>query len=105
MHCGTAEPGSELESLRTENAALAQLLEIATALSAKRSLPQLLQASIEAAVALSGASSADLQLCDEGTDTMRLVAQTGLGLACLDQFEWARQAAGSVCWEVRRRGV
>jgi signal transduction histidine kinase len=100
-----AEPGSELESLRTENAALAQLLEIATALSAKRSLPQLVQASVDAAVALSGASSADFQLYDETSDTMRLVAQTGFGVAFLDQFEWARQATGSLCWEVRRRGV
>jgi len=100
----TADPRSEVEGLRAENAALAQLLELSTGLLSKRSLPDLLQASVEAAMVLTGAASADFQLYDSANDTWQLAAQRGFQAAFLDQFEWSRRATACACREAQRSG-
>ncbi len=95
---------SRQRRLAAENAQLVRLHALGTDLLSKRAMQELLQSSVDAAVALTGATSAALQLHDEDKDELQLVAQHGLEQGLAEQFRVVGRGSSSTFAEVLRSG-
>ena len=72
--------------LAAENAALLRLHEVGMRPVTRDTMPGLLQAVVEAAVAVADAGMGLLQIIDPATQTLRVAAQTGFGSEFLDRL-------------------
>ncbi|WP_386065858.1 ATP-binding protein [Tahibacter sp. UC22_41] len=72
--------------LAAENAALLRLHEVGMRPATRDTMPGLLQAIVEAAVAVADAGMGLLQIIDPATQTLRVAAQTGFGAEFLDRL-------------------
>lgn len=88
--------------LAADHAALLQLHELNARLLRQEDLAELLDATVGAAVALTGASKGTLQLLDAETNALRIVAQHGFGPAFIEHFSLV-QDGPAVCGEAMRR--
>ena len=89
--------------LAADNAALVRLHELSGDLLGQGALPEILQAALDAAVALAGAQMGTLQLHDAQSNVLQIVAQSGFDEAFFEFFKIVRANAPSVCGEALRR--
>lgn len=69
--------------------------ELSTLLTATSDLPIILQDVLDATMELQGADFGDVQLYDDATETLKIVAHRGVGQAFLDYFETVDANDGS----------
>lgn len=90
--------------LAAEHAALARLHEVSTRLVSEDALPTLLQAVVDAAIAVSDAHMGNVQLYDAAAHSLRIVAHRGFQQPFLDYFEVV-QCGTAICGEALRLGM
>lgn len=93
---------SNRRKLLDENVALTKLHEISARLGREEELPTLLQAIIDAAIALSGANRGILQLYNLKNQTLVIAAHKGIEPTFLQHFQEVDVNSGTVCAEVLR---
>lgn len=92
------ERRSAEEQLAADHAALLQLHELNARLLRQDDLADLLRATVNAAVALTGANKGTMQLFDDRTKALRIVAQHGFGSAFIEHFSLVHDQP-AVCGE------
>ena len=90
---------------RNEYAAIARLYELGSRLTAQPDLPALLEEVLEATMELEGADFGRIQLYDEGSQSLRIVAHRGVGPDFLDHFAQADAKDTSACGRALRTGT
>jgi DNA-binding response OmpR family regulator/nitrogen-specific signal transduction histidine kinase len=95
---------SRQRRLAAENALLVRLHNVGADLLEKRAMPELLQAAVDAAVALTGASLGDLQLYDDEADVLQLAAQRGFNAELAEHLRIVERCSSSAFAEVLRSG-
>lgn len=91
------------QAIQESEAQFRQLHEVSTRLLGKDDLPTLLQAVVDAAIAITGAQKGTVQLHDEATSTLRIVAHRGFEQPFLEHFSVVHDGP-AVCGEARKRG-
>jgi signal transduction histidine kinase/DNA-binding response OmpR family regulator len=93
------------EQLAADHARLLGLHEIGARLLRQDALSEMLQAAVEAAVALARADKGTIQIYDVATQSLRIVSQVGFDQAHLKQFATVHDTSPAVSAEaMRRRG-
>ncbi|MCY0725721.1 hypothetical protein OVW19_28690, partial [Klebsiella pneumoniae] len=78
--------GKKAATTRVELSSMIRLGELSTRLTATTDLPSLLYEMLDATIELQGADFGDVQLYDEATGTLKIVAHRGLDQVFLDYF-------------------
>lgn len=95
-----------LSRLRRENlASMSRLHELSTRMTAKSDLPSLLQEVLDGMMELQGADFGDVQLYDDATATLKIVAHRGVDQAFLDYFASVDAGDTSACGLALRAGA
>jgi PAS domain S-box-containing protein len=89
---------------RDELASMSRLHELSTRLTAMSDLPSILHEVLDATMQLQGADFGDVQLYDEATGTLKIVAHRGVGQEFLDYFEIVDASDTSACGLALREG-
>jgi PAS domain S-box-containing protein len=89
---------------REELIGLLHLHEISTKLVAQADLPSLLDAILEAAIALTGADKGNIQLVDSVTGALKIYAQRGFQSPFLKFFEEVHHGRGASCGAAKETG-
>ena len=87
-----------------ELASMSRLHELSTRLTAMSDLPSILHEVLDATMELQGADFGDVQLYDEATGTLKIVAHRGVGQEFLDYFEIVDASDTSACGLALREG-
>jgi two-component system CheB/CheR fusion protein len=88
----------------TDIAALTRLHDLATQMTSKQARQKVLQASLDAAIELTRSHMGTLQIYDEPTKTLRLVAHRGFRQPFLERFASVSIESNSTCGEALKRG-
>jgi PAS domain S-box-containing protein len=91
------------ERLSAAHKALARLFELSVMPASDDAMPALLQATVETAIDVIGADKGNLQLYDEATGNLRIVAHCGFERPFLDHFAVVRGADSAGSEAARRR--
>jgi PAS domain S-box-containing protein len=91
------------DTLSAAHRALARLFELSVMPADKGAMPALLQATVDAAIELTGADMGNLRVYDEETGGFKLVAHRGLERGFLEHFAVSWHAASAVAEAVRNR--
>ena len=86
-------------------ASVERLHELSTRLTAKSDLPSVLQEVLDAIIELQGADFGDVQLYDDATGTLKIVAHRGMDQAFLDYFKSVDASDTSACGLALRSGA
>jgi PAS domain S-box-containing protein len=89
------------ESLSAAHKALARLFELSVMPAGPEAMPALLQATIDTAIEVTDADMGNLQLYDEATESLRIVAHHGFERPFLDHFAIVR-GGDAACGEAVR---
>jgi GAF domain-containing protein len=83
--------------MRAELASMTRLNELATRLTATSDLPSILREILDATIELQGADFGNVQLYDEATGILKIVAHRGLDQGFLDHFAAVDASEASAC--------
>jgi PAS domain S-box-containing protein len=98
--------GGEMSRLhRDEFASMTRLHELSTRLAATSDLPSILYEVLDAIMELQGANFGDVQLYDDATGTLKIVAHRGVSQEFLDYFETVDASDTSACGLALRSGA
>ena len=92
------------EALKREVAAMNILQQVSTRLVEKMELAELVEMSLDAAIALTGAQRGNIQLFDAATRSLRIAAQRGFEAPFLDFFTNVGDESSSSCAAALQRG-
>jgi PAS domain S-box-containing protein len=91
--------------MRAELASMTRLSELSTQLTATSDLPSILYEMLDAIIELHGADFGDVQLYDEATGSLKIVAHRGLPQDFLDYFATVDARETSACGLALRSGA
>jgi PAS domain S-box-containing protein len=91
------------ERLSAAHRALARLFELSVMPADEGAMPALMQATVDAAIEVTGADMGNLRVYDEETRSLNLVAHRGLERPFLEYFAVSRGAAATFTEAIRRR--
>lgn len=97
--------GKKAATMRAELASMVRLSEMSTRLTATTDLSSILYEMLDAIIELQSADFGDVQLYDDATGTLKIVAHRGLGQGFLDYFTIVDAKDTSACGMALRSGT